>query len=313
MKKLLISLSIVAALAAIVQATEQSGGRAIKDRPGRFLSVAVAQNEHIYAGALVCVSNILAYEARDVSGYVAVGVAVEEVDQTGDSYVSGKTVRVLRGTVLMVNGGSFTLAHIGQFAYVKDDQTVDTAAARTADIPAGVIMDVTSDGVWVEIGPLNRALAGNFDALTVTGAGAIGTDLTVTGGDVTGANGNAIDIGEAADGTITFSRDDAGTVTLTSADNNADAALTVAAGGSGALTLGDSGSTTAITSSDWAISATGVATGLGNITSDGYVDAASFKVSSVAGKSCTVTNISTLSTNILTYVGGILTTTSLNP
>jgi len=95
--------------------------------------------------------------------------------------------------------------------------------------------------------------------LDVTGAGKFSADLTVTGGDVIGANGNAIDIGEATDGTITFSRDDAGVVTLTNVDNNADADLTVSAGGTGALTLGDVGSTTAISSSDWTISTTGLA------------------------------------------------------
>jgi hypothetical protein len=107
--------------------------------------------------------------------------------------------------------------------------------------------------------------------LDVTGAGKFSTDLTVTGGDVTGANGNAIDIGEATDGTITFSRDDAGTVTLTNADNDADADLTLSAGGSGALTVGDVGSTTAISSSDWAISTTGDMTGIGTITTDSVV------------------------------------------
>jgi hypothetical protein len=74
-------------------------------------------------------------------------------------------------------------------------------------------------------------------------------DASVIGGDITGANGNAIDIGEAADGTITLSRDDAGTVVLTNVDNNANADLTVGAGGSGILTLGDAGSLTNIISS----------------------------------------------------------------
>ena len=81
---------------------------------------------------------------------------------------------------------------------------------------------------------------------------------------------NAYDI-PANSGTLTVSRATAGTVTITSADNNADAALTIAAGGTGALTLGDAGSTTAITSSDWAIDATGAMTGIGAITSTGAI------------------------------------------
>lgn len=99
----------------------------------------------------------------------------------------------------------------------------------------------------------------------ITGVGNITSDgdIIATGGDFTGANGNFIDIGEAADGTITLGRDDAGTVTLTSVDNDANAALTVSAGGTGALTIGDAGSTTAITSSDWSIDATGIAANMG--------------------------------------------------
>lgn len=100
------------------------------------------------------------------------------------------------------------------------------------------------------------------------GIGYFAGDLSVIGGDITGAAGNFVDIGEAADGSITFGRDDAGTVTLTSVDSDANAALTVSAGGTGALTLGDAGSTSAILSSDWAIDATGAATAFASIKFD---------------------------------------------
>jgi len=77
----------------------------------------------------------------------------------------------------------------------------------------------------------------------------------------------------ANSGTLTVSRATEGTVTITSADNNANAALTIGAGGTGALTLGDATSTTAITSTDWAIGATGAMTGIGAITADGLITA----------------------------------------
>jgi hypothetical protein len=88
-------------------------------------------------------------------------------------------------------------------------------------------------------------------ALTVTG------DATIRGGDITGANTNTIDLGEVANGTVTFGRPDAGTVVLTAVDSDANAALTIEAGGNGALKLGATDSTTEISSSDWTIS-TGV-------------------------------------------------------
>jgi hypothetical protein len=51
--------------------------------------------------------------------------------------------------------------------------------------------------------------------------------------------------------------------------NGVDLGTSKALTGTTAITIGSGTATTAITSSDWAIGATGIATGLGNITSDG--------------------------------------------
>ncbi|HUX54269.1 MAG TPA: hypothetical protein VMV56_07640 [Williamwhitmania sp.] len=172
-----------------------------------------------------------------------------------------------------------------------------TAFSFGSLIPTWAYGYFVSDGDSVNINPyknlyLIRAAVGGAKMFTVdsTGIGYFAGDLSVIGGDITGANGNAIDIGEAVDGTILFSRDDAGTVTLTSADNDANAALTIVAGGTGALTLGDNGSTTAITSSDWGISDTGVMTGIGNITMNGTFTDGTY--SSTAGAFTGVASIS---------------------
>lgn len=119
----------------------------------------------------------------------------------------------------------------------------------------------------VTLAPTTLTVGGSAtvgDTLTVKtnfgvgGTATITNDLTVLGGDVIGAKTNSIDIGEIADGTITLKRSNTGTMTLTSLDDDANAALTISAGGSGALTLGDSGSTSEIISSDWTISTAGV-------------------------------------------------------
>jgi hypothetical protein len=81
---------------------------------------------------------------------------------------------------------------------------------------------------------------------------------------------NVLEVPTSA-GTLTIARQDAGTVTVQVADDNANAAAVYRAGGTSALTLGAAAGTTAITSSDWAIGATGIATGLGAITSDGLI------------------------------------------
>jgi len=83
---------------------------------------------------------------------------------------------------------------------------------------------------------------------------------------------NAYDI-PANSGTLTISRATSGAVTVTTKDDDANAATVYRAGGNGALTLGASTGTTAITSSDWAIGATGIMTGMGAATFDGLVTA----------------------------------------
>ena len=174
--------------------------------------------------------------------------------------------------------------------YIKsavDSNTVTGIQGYNDDAEAYItVFSITNDNVPAVVAGNDSATlalsSSDWDVSTtgvMTGIGNITSDgdIIATGGDFTGSNGNFVDIGEAVDGTITFGRDDAGTVTLTSVDNDANAALTVSAGGTGALTLGDAGSTTAITSSDWAIGATGIATGLGNITTDGDITMAEGK------------------------------------
>jgi hypothetical protein len=58
---------------------------------------------------------------------------------------------------------------------------------------------------------------------------------------------------------------------------------------------------------------TAAAVTVGSLTTTGAVVAASYAVGASAGLSCVITNISTLSTNILTYTKGILTAKTVNP
>lgn len=76
---------------------------------------------------------------------------------------------------------------------------------------------------------------------------------------------NAINL-PSNSGTLTISRATSGTVTITSADNDANAALTVSAGGTGALSLGGGSGTVAVNSSAWDVTTSGVASGLTKIT-----------------------------------------------
>jgi hypothetical protein len=156
-----------------------------------------------------------------------------------------------------------------------------TAVSGSPSVAITAYGRVTSTSSWVQIGSpitwtsntqdgdISSTTAINYNYLKVEFV-ASGATQKVKIASFRVRTSNVVQIPNAT-GTMTISRPDAGTVTITSADNDANAALTVAAGGTGALTIGDANSTTAITSSDWAISTSGAATGMGAITSDGAI------------------------------------------
>jgi hypothetical protein len=102
----------------------------------------------------------------------------------------------------------------------------------------------------------------------VAGAGA--EHAHITSFELKTANAFSIPVNS---GTLTIGRATSGTIVVTTKDDDANCATTYRAGGTGALTLGAGTGTTAITSSDWAISATGVQTGMGAATFDGVITA----------------------------------------
>jgi hypothetical protein len=177
--------------------------KSITSRSGEFAVLSVESGTVIYAGALIAVdTNDYAVSASDTATLKVIGVANAGVDQRAGVYDSSKTLLARRGVFLFKNGGSLTDANIGDWAYVEDDQTVSTAAEMSNDVLAGVIVDVDTTGVWVDVGAVNRAGAIAGDTLDTTGNAAVGGTLDVTGAStlggtlgVTGAatlTGNAI-------------------------------------------------------------------------------------------------------------------------
>lgn len=164
------------------EATALGANRNTAERTGEYVSMTVASGSVIYAGAMVCENgSTYAVPAVDSSGYVVIGCAVEKADNTTAYYSSTKTVKVKRGTFRWANGGSFTDANIGDFAYVSDDQTVTTAASATQDVVAGVIIDVDSDGVWVDTYAIGGSGAAAFTTVSASGAATLSSTLSVGG------------------------------------------------------------------------------------------------------------------------------------
>ncbi|HHO59912.1 MAG TPA: hypothetical protein ENJ64_06680 [Thiotrichales bacterium] len=111
----------------------------------------VAAATKIYAGAIVC----LDASGNAVPGSVATtltarGVAMEQVDNSG-GIAGDLTVESQTGEHRFKNDGSVSRVDIGLTAYIVDDETVadnDGTGTRSA---LGVITDVDSAGVWVDI------------------------------------------------------------------------------------------------------------------------------------------------------------------
>lgn len=110
----------------------------------------VAAATRIFDGSLVAL-NAAGNAIRAVPTATRVrGVAQEEADNTSGA-IGDKTVEIARGPFLFTNDttNAVTRVHIGANVYVVDDNTVGSASAGT--IVAGKCLDVTPQGVVVEI------------------------------------------------------------------------------------------------------------------------------------------------------------------
>lgn len=120
------------------------------ERLGEFVSLPVAATTAIYAGTLVARNGSgHAVPAAATAGLTVVGRA--EADANNASGSAGDlSVRVKRGVFRFANSGTATVDadDEGKLCFVEDDSTVcETAALR---IPAGRVVDVESNGVWID-------------------------------------------------------------------------------------------------------------------------------------------------------------------
>jgi len=122
------------------------------ERAGVDYSDPVAAGAQIFAGALVVLDAIgYAQPGTTAVGLTARGVAQENVDNSagadGDLNAPSKS-----GRFHFANDGTIARVDIGSNAYIVDDQTVADNDGGTTRSIAGVIKDVDSDGVFVQVG-----------------------------------------------------------------------------------------------------------------------------------------------------------------
>ena len=126
--------------------------RATPYREGVELDFPVAANSKIYSGSLVCCDTSgYAVPGSDTPGLKFLGVALEQVDNTGGAN-GAKVVRLRRTGVFEFDAASITQAMLGSTMYIKDDHTMDDAAGCTYDVRVGILVKLVSDTRgWVDI------------------------------------------------------------------------------------------------------------------------------------------------------------------
>lgn len=213
-----------------------------------------------------------------------VSIALDKTGTINTGYTMLATPFTFSATVDTIGVSDTVTYTIGNAQKYYQHFTFTVALAQVTITPSVVITaygKVTASGAWVAIGSaitwtttanngsITSTTPANYNYLKVEFISSAAAQKTkITAFEVKTAN--MYDI-PANSGTLTISRATTGTVTVQVADDNANAAAIYRAGGTGALTLGASTGTTAITSSDWAISTAGAMTGIGAITADGLI------------------------------------------
>jgi hypothetical protein len=126
--------------------------RATPYRDGIEIDYPVAANTKIFAGSLVCANtNGYLVPATDTIGLKFVGVAIEQMDNTGGAN-GAKKVRVRRVGAFEFDAASITQAMVGTSMYVVDDHTIDDSSGPTNDIRVGILVKYVSDTKgWIDI------------------------------------------------------------------------------------------------------------------------------------------------------------------
>lgn len=122
-------------------------------REGVFTSEPLAAGAEVFAGGIVVVDTAtgFAQAAAEGTGLVARGIAQEHV--VGGAVDGETAVKCRHGWHQVKNSAGadeITRAHLGQDAYLVDDETVALTDGGGTRSVAGPIVDVDADGVWID-------------------------------------------------------------------------------------------------------------------------------------------------------------------
>lgn len=181
--------------------TDNRDTRELASGRGQVAKFDIYDAEIVYAGGMLAVDSAgEVHAASDTLGLRVLGRVPAKVDNSAD----GEKSEVQRGIFRYANSTSHALSrnNIGQPCYVEDDQTV--AGSSTNLVPAGLVHDVDSDGVWVD-----QSLAACQTAIAAARKKVVAvTDTTATLTAAQAFQGNVV---------ITAENDGATTLTLPAA------------------------------------------------------------------------------------------------
>jgi hypothetical protein len=118
------------------------------------LSIPVKAATKCIQGGIAVLDAGLAAPGRTATGLIAIGRFEETADNSAGAG-SAINARVRRGTFRFGNSAAadaIAQANVGQPCFIVDDQTVALTDGNGTRSYAGVIIDIDSAGVWVEVG-----------------------------------------------------------------------------------------------------------------------------------------------------------------
>jgi hypothetical protein len=126
--------------------------RPTRNRLGAKFSYSVGAAKTIYGGALIALHDGYAVPGYVHVGLKAVGIAAHAVDNSLGAD-GAETIEVEEGIFQFENYASdlIDITDIGNACFIYDDQTVAKTSGGAARSIAGIVRDVDSDGVWVEV------------------------------------------------------------------------------------------------------------------------------------------------------------------
>ena len=118
---------------------------------GLVREIGIKANVKVWAGGIVVNDAGVAAPGRVATGLVALGMALETVDNTGGS-ANAKRVKIQRGVFGFKNQGddAVVAADIGKDCFIVDDETVAKTSATNTRSVAGKVFSIDGDTVFVE-------------------------------------------------------------------------------------------------------------------------------------------------------------------